>query len=568
MADRDKSAIGFEHKSIGLALAHNRFVVPLNQREYSWEGEHVTDLFQDFAGAITGNRDAYFLGTIVLTTSEDGNPEVCDGQQRLATTTILLAAIRDYFHRNGDTIRVRSVEDQFLTTIDRDTTETVPRLTLNVDDNQFFRSYVLSAPDSTDRSIVPTKPSHKKIAEAARLAVEHVQDILRPQKEDNKVNVLLDWVRFIENGAQVILLRVPDDLDAFIMFETLNDRGLATSKADLLKNRLFKRAGNQNIKEAQTKWAQMKGTLESLGIDDITVTYLRHLLITEQGPTKEREVLDRVRRNIDSQQKALQFLDQLAISATDYVAILNPNHRKWNDYGETTRRHLRTINDHLRVEQIRPLVFAVAKHFAVKEAKKAFKLFVCWSVRFLVAGGRGGLLDRNYAIVAEQVGKHKITTAKELVKAMQDVVPTDPTFEAAFSEARVSQNFLARYYLRALEMMATNDPEPELIPNEAQEEINLEHVLPENPGAGWPDIDPEVASANYRRLGNLVLLKASSNSIIGNSAFADKRKVLKESAYLLTAEVGKKKGWGIKEIAERQKRLAALAVKTWPIDVR
>ena len=94
--------IGFEHKGIGDALAHNRFIVPLNQREYSWEEEHVSDLFSDFANAIANNRATYFLGTIVLTKDEQGNPEVSDGQQRLATTTILLAAIRDYFFHNKD----------------------------------------------------------------------------------------------------------------------------------------------------------------------------------------------------------------------------------------------------------------------------------------------------------------------------------------------------------------------------------------------------------------------------------------------------------------------------------
>jgi hypothetical protein len=71
-----KSPITFEHKGIGKALAHNRFVVPLNQREYSWEEEHVTDLLQDFSNAL--HKGTYFLGTIVLTTNEDGNPEVCD----------------------------------------------------------------------------------------------------------------------------------------------------------------------------------------------------------------------------------------------------------------------------------------------------------------------------------------------------------------------------------------------------------------------------------------------------------------------------------------------------------
>lgn len=58
------STIQFEHKGIGTALSHNRFVVPLNQREYSWEEEHVTDLFQDFSNAIATNKATYFLGTI------------------------------------------------------------------------------------------------------------------------------------------------------------------------------------------------------------------------------------------------------------------------------------------------------------------------------------------------------------------------------------------------------------------------------------------------------------------------------------------------------------------------
>jgi hypothetical protein len=116
-------------------------------------------------------------------------------------------------------------------------------------------------------------------------------------------------------------------------------------------------------------------------------------------------------------------------------------------------------------------------------------------------------------------------------------------------------------------MTAKEDPEPELIPNDEQEAINLEHVLPENPGDNWPETDPDVASAYYRRIGNMVLLKASQNSVIGNSSFAEKKPLMKASGYVLTSAVGKKHSWGVKEINERQKSLAALAVRTWPIDV-
>ena len=119
------------------------------------------------------------------------------------------------------------------------------------------------------------------------------------------------------------------------------------------------------------------------------------------------------------------------------------------------------------------------RHFSVKEAKRALRLFVFWSVRFLIVGGRGGLLDRNYSLRAQEVGNHTIKNADELAKAMADVVPSDALFEAAFAEARVSQVFLARYLLRALELKAKGDPEPENIPNDEENAINLEHVLPD-----------------------------------------------------------------------------------------
>jgi hypothetical protein len=189
-----------------------------------------------------------------------------------------------------------------------------------------------------------------------------------------------------------------------------------------------------------------------------------------------------------------------------------------------------------------------------------------WSVRFLIVG-RGGFLDTNYARAAHEVGKGKITTVKQLREFMTDVIPTDAVFEAAFMDARVEKGYLARYYLRALEMKQKDDPQPELVPNEEEEEINLEHVLPENPESNWPEIDPELAAAYYNRIGNMVLLKAKKNSTVGNDSFADKKKVLASSAFILTSQVGKTKQWDKAKIQDRQKKLAKLAVETWPLTV-
>jgi Protein of unknown function DUF262/Protein of unknown function (DUF1524) len=555
----DKDSIEFEHKGIGAVLSQNRLGVPLNQREYAWEEEHVQELFSDFAGAIDNDRPTYFLGTVVLTHGGD-EPEVSDGQQRLATATILLTAIRDYLKSIKDYARAASIEQDFLKTTDFETTDTVPRLRLNVDDNEFFKSYVIDG----DHTATPKLESHKKIKAASDLAVKHVAVILEPhQKQTAKTATLQRWVKFVRDGAQVVVLRVPDHLNAFMMFETLNDRGLKASQADLIKNYLLRLCGD-HISEAQQKWAKMRAVLESIGQGDITVNYLHHLLITKQGPTKEREVFDKVRGVANSRSKALQFLEDAAESADDYAALFNPGATKWNEYGTSTRKHLTTINRDLRVEQIRPLMFAIARHFGVNEAKKAFKLLVYWSVRFLIVGGRGGLLDRNYSLRAQEVSNKTIKNAAQLTTAL-NIVPSDALFEQAFSEVRVSQDFIARYLLRALEMKAKGSPEPENIPNDEENVINVEHILPEHPEDNWPNIDKDMASALHKRLGNMVLMQASKNSLIGNSAFSEKKKVLKESAFALTSEVAKESRWEAKQIKERQAELAKLAVETWPI---
>src|SRR5205085_5013505 len=107
--------------------------------------------------------------------------------------------------------------------IDREANEIEPRLKLNVDDNEFFRRRILERPNSPKRKVQAKKPSHERIYKAAELAKAHVQDILQPHAKSNQVPVLNSWITFLEQIAEVIILKVPDDLSAFVMFETLND---------------------------------------------------------------------------------------------------------------------------------------------------------------------------------------------------------------------------------------------------------------------------------------------------------------------------------------------------------
>src|SRR5438093_55726 len=89
--------LAYEPYGIGSILKAFRLKVPLNQRDYAWTKDEVNDLIQDFQRSISGlAKNHYFLGTMVTIPKEKDVLEVVDGQQRLATTTILLCAIRDY----------------------------------------------------------------------------------------------------------------------------------------------------------------------------------------------------------------------------------------------------------------------------------------------------------------------------------------------------------------------------------------------------------------------------------------------------------------------------------------
>ena len=182
-------------------------------------------------------------------------------------------------------------------------------------------------------------------------------------------------------------------MNAYVMFETLNDRGLKTSQSDLVKNYLFSQTGDR-LKEAQQKWAKMMGALETLNEQDIVITYLRHFLIANYGHTPERDVLVRVKSNVTGKSNAIDFLTNLANRATDYVAMLTPESAKWNIYEKSVRDYIRTI-EKLEMVPMRPLMLAVIYKFPKGQLEKALQLFVSWAVRFLIAGGgrSGGVAE-------------------------------------------------------------------------------------------------------------------------------------------------------------------------------
>jgi hypothetical protein len=554
---------------IGHVLADRIVAVPPYQRPYSWTDEQITDLLRDLSDAIRDKDMEYFLGTIVLTKNANDAHFVIDGQQRLATVSIIICAIRNYFHRIGDKERADGIHQEYLARKElRGLTETA-HLKLIAADNGFYEREILVGREAPGKSGARKKvnpPSHTRLENALRLAMEHIDSIAKQTQQPTQI--LLDWIDYIREKAKVIVVEVNDEGAAYTIFEVLNDRGLDLSVSDLLKNYVF-RVADDKVGETQEHWTTMIGVLEASGAAEKDLrTFIRHVWASQHGLTREKDLYDRIRTTITSKQRAVDFAKQLSDQATVYAALDNPSHEFWKPYGNAVQESIDALNI-LKATQIRPLVLAILKHFDDKEVRRALPMLTCWTVRFLIVGKVGsGSLENGYSERAKEVSAGTIGTARALYTASTGFLASDDEFEQAFRTAGVSAHYLARYYLRVLEHAASSTSTSELVVNPSEEAVTLEHIMPQTREPNWKHITAEQHKSYVKRIGNLALLDKSLNEYAGNLPFSDKSKAFAKSNISLTQEIGALPGWDLKAIDTRQERLAKLAVYAWPLKPR
>ncbi len=309
----------------------------------------------------------------------------------------------------------------------------------------------------------------------------------------------------------------------------------------------------------------MRGALESLEEEDITVNFLRHCLIVLRGYLREAQVYDAVQDLVKGEQAAITFASTLENLANSYVATFNPEHEKWNGYPDSVRRGVEVLSL-LNIRPLRPLLLAISAKFSEKETAKAFQFLISLSVRLLVASTtRSGSVEIPLAASAQEIFSGSIISADGLKTKLADITPSDVEFKTEFETVRVSASRLARYYLRSLEMAAKGEREPWFIPNDERAVINLEHVLPKKPLENWSQFTSDEAAVWVNRLGNQALMRASDNSDLQSGRFATKKEIYKNSPYVLTSQIGELADWNAAAVAARQTALASLAVSTWPI---
>jgi hypothetical protein len=560
VAMSDTSSIRFQLPGIAELIETSELMVPLYQRSYAWNvdgDEQVREFWADLDRAFA-NRGEYFLGTVVLSADgEEGRRTIIDGQQRLATATLLLAAIRNCLH-DCSSGKAAIVERDYLAKETLASTGKDRRLLLNIDDDDYFEQIVsvgtLGTPD-------PKVPSQGRI----RHAFAYLLDKTRLLSESGGEKLLLDWVMFLKTRARVGVIEVPTEADAYIIFETLNDRGQDLTPADLLKNYLYGRAGTK-IDNVRQSWARTLGALELTAADSKFMTYLRHHWSSIHGVTREKDLYGKIKKVVSAKSDVVGFAAQLADEAVMYAALANSGHDYWQTLGSGTRTDVDVLT-RLRILPNRPLLLAAVKHFAPSDVQNLLRALVSWSVRQIIVGTvNSGRVEEQYCLAASKIRVGRMENFAHLRSDLLEVIPTDTDFREAFEIARVTKSSSARYYLRVLERQSVGEAEPELVPNADEAELNLEHILPRNAvQSDWPGIETvDDLDTWANRLGNMVLLRKKVNSKIGNRPFAEKKLILATSDLVLTKEVSTQTSWGPEEISQRQKTLARLAVDAWP----
>ncbi|MGW2407204.1 DUF262 domain-containing protein [Streptomyces sp. NPDC001739] len=565
MSTRPRSVqtkIQFDLKGIAALLKSSDLRVPIYQRPYCWKGdEEVSDFWADVKSAFDDNAE-YFLGTVVITSQGDSSRKmVIDGQQRLVTASLLLAAVRDEFHDRGEQKKSDTVRRFYLADEDLYADGIEPKLALNVEDDDAYQDIILNCPakigmDAQGRAT-------NAIGGAFQYLRERVKEVANYYAGEHAAEKLLKLVSFLDGSVTLGVVEVPTESDAYVIFESLNNRGADLTTADLLKNYLFGRAKEEHLDKVRANWMKATVSIDTTGAPFIK--FLRHYWSSMHGPTRERDLYKEIKRDLTSQAKAVAFSKDLADAAALYAAISNSDHEVWDAHGTAGRTDIALLS-RFDLAPVKPLLMAAMKHFDGAELRKLTRYLVSWSVRGMIVGSINsrGTEDR-YCGAAVKIRKGEITKVVQVRKEAGIAIPGDGDFREAFAIARITKTRDARYYLRALERSVANEEYPELVPNEDEGKVNLEHVLPRNPSlAEWPGFEKQDLPSLTNRLGNMVLLAADENKKLGSKPFSEKRKSFSSSKLTLTQEVGTCLEWTSDEVGKRQHRLADLAVKVWP----
>lgn len=540
-----------------------RFIIPVYQRNYSWQNKHCAQLLNDLKGLIKKPDVPHFFGSIVSSHMQGGKREdflIIDGQQRLTTISILLIAIVDLLKHKKvipkDDRLIEKITKKHLVDEYQEDQRKI-RLKPIKDDCKAFDALFGDESDFVDGSNVTSN-------------FRYFRD--RILNENIDIDDLYDAI----SRLQTIDIFLEKDDDPQLIFESLNSTGLELEEGDKIRNFILMGLSSElQEKYYEAFWNKIeKNThfkVSDFFKDYLTLKLNRTVVIKDIYFTFK----DYVKKNNDDIEVLLQ--DLLEYSKL-YAIILNPM-----QYQNSFTAVLVRLSQ-LEFTVIFPVVLAILKRWNEKnltdqEVTEILRVTEIFLFRRLIVGLATNALSKIFATLDKDVTKKaqssQLASYAEIYKYVllnkeeSSRFPNDEEFEQAlFSRNIYAMSSKNKAYLFSFLENEESKEQINVIERIKDGTYTIEHIMPQTLSPVWQkelgEKSQQIHEQWLHTLSNLTL--TGYNSKYSNRPFKDKLDVengFKDSNLRLNQYVRECLKWTEDELVERQSRLSNKSLKLW-----
>lgn len=589
--------------------------IPRYQREYTWNQRDWANLYDD----ITQNDAGYFLGSFIVVNGTVNSKmdtihyEVIDGQQRLTTLSLLLAALYTRIMEHKDSIDddmmlddIRPLRNRLILKSDKSMTRVIPQV-----QNHNLEDYRWILKEHIGLDAVIQKPKFlglRKMSKAFNYFYDRLGEDVEGRDGIECVRCLLDICRLV-CSAVVVQITVDSHADAYTLFASLNNRGVPLSAVDLIKNMLLGKVAGVDDGQLNYYFERWQEVLHNLGDDyktqerffrqnyDAFRREVNRPFIGESGSqlplgsvATRSNLLKIYEKRMESADGALKVLDELTENSALYSRIIGLDQESPDS---ELSHQLLELSRAQGVASYLMLLFLFKKQnqLELKDETLALlvKLLVCFFVRRnLTDTPPTRDLERLFISICESLeseGLKGIAAAEYIKKRLVDVSASDASFKERLEGPIYDVNpDMTRYILTVIASPSVTKEMKPLWERYASGNYvwTIEHIFPQ--GKNIPDewvkmvADGDMSKAievqekQVHTLGNLTI--TGYNSKLSNMPFVTKRD--RKDAY--GANVGYRNGlnlndelvntdtWTSEQIQERTDKLVRLTLKAIDFD--
>lgn len=555
---------------LDLLNVRKQFVIPIYQRKYSWKKTHCEKLWDDILkAAINPNVRGHFIGSIVYIQEDVDTPDtlvpeqlVIDGQQRLITISLLLAALAKA--KNFDKQKSQELKDYYLFHAHREGDQRYRLKPTESDRKDYFT--LLDDNNSTVSTSILT--------ENYKFFEERLQN-----KEEDFLTKIYQGISKLKI-VDVSLKRGEDDPQ--LIFESLNSTGLDLSQADLIRNFILMGLERREQEELYNKyWSQIEQNFDKSEHSGRIDRFIRdYLTIKNEGNIPAiRDVYSKFQDYCGSMNGEIRdIVAEIYLYSKYYIYLQDPSILESTDKDEKNVRNILDNIKELKVDVAYPFLMEVRHDYISKklisseEYIEILRLVESYVFRRAICGIPTNSLNKTFATLSKELAKnseHYLESFKAalILKESYRRFPDDDEFKREILVKDLYRFRNCRYYLTKLERIDAHKAID-------VKECTVEHIMPQTLSDEWKaelgENWAETHNKYIHSLGNLTL--AAYNEQLSNLPFLKKRDLKDEGGHpiglgncplRLNEGLGHKEHWNGNEIIERAQKLAEDLIKIW-----